>query len=231
MICAGSPGCGQPGQDAVLVVKRPQDGVCPPKSFNSGARSPSDCLQCFCFGITDECSSTELFSSKVDVTRLTLVPVINFEPNFASNDLRNYLRGSSFAVPRGVRVQGQAYVGFPRSDLGNQLKSYGGYLRYSLEFRGSPQPYNDGADVILLVRILIFPCLVSHIFSNLGIFQGNRIKLVHTIRNNLRPGGVANEVEVRFWYGEWHKDSPRGPLASRQEILMALENLDYIVIK
>jgi hypothetical protein len=62
---AGSPGCGQPGQDAVLVVQKPQ-GICPRNSFNSAARYPQDCLQCFCFGITDECSGTELFASKVN---------------------------------------------------------------------------------------------------------------------------------------------------------------------
>lgn len=61
---AGSAGCGQPGQDAVVVVNKP-DGICPQGYFNSQAQNLDECLQCFCFGITDQCTSTELFISKV----------------------------------------------------------------------------------------------------------------------------------------------------------------------
>ena len=57
-------GCGQPGQDAVVILQKP-DGICPAGTFNANADSRSDCLDCFCFGITDECTSTELFLNKV----------------------------------------------------------------------------------------------------------------------------------------------------------------------
>ena len=57
-------GCGQPGQDAVVILQKP-DGICPAGTFNANANSRSDCLDCFCFGITDECTSTELFLNKV----------------------------------------------------------------------------------------------------------------------------------------------------------------------
>ena len=57
-------GCGQPGQDAVVILQKP-DGICAVGTFNANANSRSDCLDCFCFGITDECTSTELFLNKV----------------------------------------------------------------------------------------------------------------------------------------------------------------------
>ena len=61
---AGSPGCGQPGQDAILIIRK-EEGVCQAPTFNAEARTPSECIPCFCFGITNECSSTELVMSKV----------------------------------------------------------------------------------------------------------------------------------------------------------------------
>ena len=65
---AGSTGCGQPGQDAVVVLQKP-DGICPqPGTFNANANNRNECLDCFCFGITDECTSTELFMNKVGWT-------------------------------------------------------------------------------------------------------------------------------------------------------------------
>lgn len=61
---AGSAGCGQPGQDAIVVVNKP-DGICPSGMFNSNANTAADCLECFCFGITDQCTGTELYLNKV----------------------------------------------------------------------------------------------------------------------------------------------------------------------
>ncbi len=76
---AGSPGCGQPGQDAIVVIKGGDDlgggsgppdaggstAVCPRGSFNAAAVHAAECVRCFCFDVTQECSSTELFISEV----------------------------------------------------------------------------------------------------------------------------------------------------------------------
>ena len=59
---AGSAGCGQPGQDAILVV-RPEDGTCTGGHFNSAASSPEQCIQCYCSGRADLCTSSELYVS------------------------------------------------------------------------------------------------------------------------------------------------------------------------
>jgi len=39
--------------------------VCTFGMYNSLAVSENDCMPCFCFGITSECSSSELFLSEV----------------------------------------------------------------------------------------------------------------------------------------------------------------------
>lgn len=61
---AGSAGCGQPGQDAQLVIRGVQS-PCTAGTFNAGARDPAECLRCFCFGVTNQCSSSELYISEV----------------------------------------------------------------------------------------------------------------------------------------------------------------------
>ena len=48
--------------------------------FNDRAVTARDCLRCFCFGITDQCSSTELYMSKNDVIIQAVVAVDNNAP-------------------------------------------------------------------------------------------------------------------------------------------------------
>ena len=59
---AGSAGCGQPGQDAILVV-RPVEGTCSEGYFNREASSSDQCLQCYCSGHADLCTSSDLHIS------------------------------------------------------------------------------------------------------------------------------------------------------------------------
>ena len=59
---AGSAGCGQPGQDAILVV-RPDSGTCTGGYFNSEAETADQCLQCYCSGQADTCTSSDLHLS------------------------------------------------------------------------------------------------------------------------------------------------------------------------
>ena len=74
-------------QDAILVVddpnappdsgplvpprprppRPPQGGICPPGFFNSEAATLDECIECFCFGHTDQCQSTELYVSQVSL--------------------------------------------------------------------------------------------------------------------------------------------------------------------
>merc|ERR550519_455794 len=56
---AGSSGCGQPGQDAILVVNT-GPSPCSPGTFNNEAEEARDCLSCWCSGRTDSCQSAHL---------------------------------------------------------------------------------------------------------------------------------------------------------------------------
>merc|ERR1719402_1613791 len=61
---AGSAGCGQPGQDAIVVVNT-GDRVCGNEDFNSLASTADECIPCFCFGVTSQCSSAEMYHSSL----------------------------------------------------------------------------------------------------------------------------------------------------------------------
>ena len=41
------------------------ESICQPPQFNALASSPSECLDCFCFGITTDCYSTDRFVTQV----------------------------------------------------------------------------------------------------------------------------------------------------------------------
>ena len=46
-------------------------------------------------------------------------------------------------------------------------------------------------------------------------------------------GGVGRAASIRFWPGQWIKITPTDGaiLATREEIMLALENVEYILIK
>lgn len=101
------------------------------------------------------------------------------------------------------------YFALPENFHGNQLKSYGGYIKYSLRYEGYGQPLN-APDVIL---------------------TGNGYTLLH-IGKPHQPGR-EQQVTVRFFLDEWIKRTETAPErpATREEIMMALENVENILIK
>lgn len=47
------------------------------------------------------------------------------------------------------------YFEFPDDYLGNQLKSYGGYIKYTVRYEGEGDPILFTPDIVLIVRDLI----------------------------------------------------------------------------
>ena len=43
--------------------------------------------------------------------------------------------------------------------------------------------------------------------------------------------GQNNEISVQFTPGEWRKDSDQGPMATREDILMTLQDLRNLLIR
>lgn len=205
--------------DAILVVK-PTDSICPPGKFNSEAKTPEECISCFCFGVATDCRSANLFTYHIPPP-FDRHKVVNID---TSSEI--VLRGDADRNQFGIQPIGSdsvriiasldneldsyiiPYFALPEIYLGQQLNSYGGFLKYNVRYSGNGVP-NDAPAVIL---------------------TGNNITLVYKGKTIL-PNYEAEE-SVRFFEGYWYKKVGRyEEIATRVDIMMVLQKVDNILIK
>lgn len=148
--------------DTILNVSGGEgDGdVCPSGSFNDKARREDECISCFCFGASTQCKSADLYTYALPppVTSLTVVGVHGPWTGQRTIRVTEFDKHDLLATRHGVQlrlanlpVSGELpYYSLPQDYLGNQLKSYGGSLRYEVEFSGSGGG-NEAPDVIVSV--------------------------------------------------------------------------------
>ncbi|GAB0098092.1 basement membrane-specific heparan sulfate proteoglycan core protein [Sergentomyia squamirostris] len=199
--------------DTILVVDG-SDDVCPSGYFNSKATRQEDCINCFCFGVSTQCSSANLYiySLPPPVTSLHVVGVTG--PWIGQREIvvTQYQAHDVIATKFGIKVRlsdssyETAYYSLPQQYLGNQLKSYGGFLTYDLEYVGSGS-INQAPDVFLF---------------------GNGYKLSHKIRGPLTSESL-HQIKVEFHVGSWYKED--GRQATREELMMVLANIDHFLLK
>ncbi|CAL1682411.1 unnamed protein product [Lasius platythorax] len=205
--------------DAIVVVKEPPN-VCPKGKFNSEAKIIDECISCFCFGVATECRSADLFTYQIPppfdrhkIVSVETVPTIKIHGDIGNqiSQIRPLGRDGvqlleSFSNE--LDVYNVPYYALPENYHGSQLKSYGGYLKYSIRHNGNGTP-NNAPTVIL---------------------SGNNYILVH--KGTEPTPDYETEESVRFFYGDWYKQQGRSEvLASREEIMMTLANVDNILIK
>ncbi|RZB41729.1 basement membrane-specific heparan sulfate proteoglycan core protein, partial [Asbolus verrucosus] len=213
--------------DTILVVKR-DSVVCREGYFNEEARTEADCIKCFCFGQSTKCRSADLFIYQfqppfdtlrllgVRVDPVTGVVEIRDEPIYrnAQPQLTAIGRNGVYSqLPPYAEVASNnlvPYFAMPENYHGNQLKSYGGYLRFSVRH------YNRG-------YALPGPTI---------ILTGNGYTLLSQQPHSPQPNRDEN-IQVRFFAGEWVKRVEGYPetIASREEIMMTLADIDNILIK
>ncbi|KAK2578017.1 hypothetical protein KPH14_008439 [Odynerus spinipes] len=205
--------------DAILVVKEPT-GICPKGMFNSEARSIDECISCFCFGVATECRSANLFTYQLPppveshkVLSVQTAPEIRL-----LNDIKDQISEVRTIGRDGIQLLESfsnemntyrvPYYALSEHYHGSQLKSYGGYLTYTIHYSGNGAP-NNAPSVIL---------------------TGNKYTLFHKGKNI--PPDYETKESVRFFYGEWYKQQGNTEvLASREDIMMTLANVDNILVK
>ncbi|XP_011864496.1 PREDICTED: basement membrane-specific heparan sulfate proteoglycan core protein isoform X15 [Vollenhovia emeryi] len=205
--------------DAIVVVKE-RGNVCPRGKFNSEAKNAEECISCFCFGVATECRSADLFTYQIPppFDRHKIVSVETVSTIKIHGDVSNQISQIRPLGRDGVQLLESfsndlndysiPYFALPENYHGSQLKSYGGYLKYSIRHSGNGTP-NNAPSVIL---------------------SGNNYILVH--KSEDPTPDYETEKTVRFFYGDWYKQQGRGEvLASREEIMMTLANVDNILIK
>lgn len=98
------------------------------------------------------------------------------------------------------------YYALPNEYQGNQLKSYGGSIKYQVEYQGRG-PSNEAPDIII---------------------EGNNITLTYRHPSRLLPN-TKNIVNAQLTANNWYKLD--GSYASREDIMMALADVTHILIK
>uniref|UniRef100_A0A182NMJ9 Basement membrane-specific heparan sulfate proteoglycan core protein n=1 Tax=Anopheles dirus TaxID=7168 RepID=A0A182NMJ9_9DIPT len=199
-----------------IVIVTGSGPVCQHSTFNSKARDASDCINCFCFGVTTTCNSAYLYTYalKPPVSSLTIVGVegpwngrreLNVA-EFENHNLTAQRHGVQLRLTNLVSGRRTPYYSLPEEYKGNQLKSYGGSIRYDVEYDGQGRPVN-APDVIL---------------------KGNGMTLLYWHSANFYPD-IKNHVTVSLLPNNWvHTD--RRP-ASREEIMMVLASIESILIR
>ncbi|KAL1421369.1 hypothetical protein MTO96_000452 [Rhipicephalus appendiculatus] len=211
--------------DAILVVKN--KGVCHPPLFNDKAQSSSECLRCFCFGVSQTCHSSSLnkitipLANEVSVATMSILPdesymdvTEKFRPD--QNAVRSNPANREFKIDSQVKTSEAPvhyYWSLPAEFLGNQINSYGGHLKYAFRYQASSRPV-PAADIII---------------------RGNGVTLYHTLRQSYGPLR-DNAIEVQFVEGEWHKDARHSAIgspdtATREDIMLVLQNVEGIFIR
>ena len=202
--------------DTILVVSG--TNVCPVGYFNGQAVRETDCINCFCFGVSTQCKSADLYTYALNppVTSQTVVGVDGPWNGLKDITISEYNLHQLTSTRHGVQFRASdipaasnrvyPYHSLPSEYHGNQLKSYGGFLRYEVEFSGR-SPSNDIPDVIV---------------------QGNGYTLTHSVAGRLNPNS-RNNMTVQFSPRNWYKAD--GSYATREEIMMVLANVENILIK
>ena len=92
------------------------------------------------------------FFFQIDITTLSIVPLSNgFEIIDGNRPITARSSTASFNIEQDIG--GQGFFKMPYSLGGNNVKSYGGYLSYTINVQG--QPNIDAPTVILIVTTLL----------------------------------------------------------------------------
>ncbi|VFV24759.1 basement membrane-specific heparan [Lynx pardinus] len=188
---------------------------CRPHHFYLSASNPDGCVPCFCMGVTQQCASSS-YSRHLISTRFAPG---DFQGFALVNPQRNSRLTGGFTVepvPEGAQLSfgnfaqlghESFYWQLPEAYQGDKVAAYGGKLRYTLSYtagaHGSPLSDPD-------VQI-----------------TGNNIMLVAS--QPAPQGPERKSFEIIFREEFWRR--PDGQPATREHLLMALADLDELLVR
>ncbi|CAG7838540.1 unnamed protein product [Allacma fusca] len=188
---------------------------CKPNTFHLSSNNLYGCISCFCMGITSQCSSSNWYRTQETAS------FVQASQGFTLVDesQRDVIR-DGFSIDRDSRELGFKefsryppeiyYWQLPYSFLGDKVTSYGGYLNYTVRYippPGGQNSPNSAADVEI---------------------NGNDIRLLY-FRKIPVPANRQETISVPLLEQYWQRQD--GQMANREHLLMALANLDALLIK
>ncbi|XP_030109089.1 basement membrane-specific heparan sulfate proteoglycan core protein isoform X1 [Mus musculus] len=188
---------------------------CRPHHFHLSASNPEGCLPCFCMGVTQQCASSS-YSRQLISTHFAPG---DFQGFALVNPQRNSQLTGGFTVEPvhdGARLsfsnfahlgQESFYWQLPEIYQGDKVAAYGGKLRYTLSYTAGPQ-----GSPLLDPDIQI---------------TGNNIMLVAS--QPALQGPERRSYEIIFREEFWRR--PDGQPATREHLLMALADLDELLVR
>ncbi|XP_048364494.1 laminin subunit alpha-3 [Sphaerodactylus townsendi] len=201
-------------QTGVCLCKENVEGsqcdMCRPGSFYLDPTSSAGCTTCFCFGVTNNCHSTNKRTAKfVDMRDWRLEEMDGTDVPIIFNPSSNSVVADVQELPPSVQ---NLYWVAPPSYLGEKLSSYGGYLSYQVKTFGLPSEgmtlLEKRPDVLLI---------------------GKQLKIIYVDPNNPSPGrqyyGSVRLVERNFRHENTNKP------VSREELMTILSRLDGLHIR
>nr|XP_044625887.1 basement membrane-specific heparan sulfate proteoglycan core protein isoform X8 [Equus asinus] len=188
---------------------------CRPHHFHLSASNPEGCLPCFCMGVTQQCASSA-YTRHLISTRFAPG---DFQGFALVNPQRNSRLTGGFTVepvPEGAQLSfgnfaqlghESFYWQLPEAYQGDKVAAYGGKLRYTLSYTAGAQgsPLSD-PDVQI---------------------TGNNIMLVAS--QPALQGPERKSYEILFREEFWRR--PDGQPATREHLLMALADLDELLVR
>ncbi|XP_039710565.1 basement membrane-specific heparan sulfate proteoglycan core protein isoform X6 [Pteropus medius] len=185
---------------------------CVPGSFHLSTGNPDGCLKCFCMGVSRQCTSSSWSRDQVHGASeepsqfsLTNAAGTHITTLGISSPTPGELAFSSFQH----LLSGPYFWSLPSRFQGDKVTSYGGELRFTVTQQ--PQPGS-----LPLHR------------QPLVVLQGNGIVLEHHPSQEPSPGQPTT-FTVPFREQAWQR--PDGQPATREHLLMALADLDELLVR
>ncbi|XP_072901622.1 laminin subunit alpha-3 isoform X2 [Hemitrygon akajei] len=125
--------------------------TCRPGSFHLDPDNPKGCTSCFCFGVTNQCRSSDKSRTKhMEMTEWKLISADKWDIPVVYNQRSNTMVADVQELPTMFR---DLHWEAPESYLGDKLSSYGGFLSYQIKSFGLPSEgmtlLNKRADIQL----------------------------------------------------------------------------------
>ncbi|GAB1602266.1 basement membrane-specific heparan sulfate proteoglycan core protein-like isoform X6, partial [Argonauta hians] len=198
-------------------VQRTKCNSCKPNYFHLSEDNPQGCLSCYCMGITNKCSSSNFYRMEIQplLERQNSHGIVLTDRGMSRNVLDGFrvsarkkeIKFDSFEDVQ--RERESLYFSLPAKFRGDKVTSYGGMLKFTLEFSADES------------RGIFFRERDVEIISN-----GERM---YYLFNPSPQASKAQTYEILLTEKSFHVYDGSSP--SREVFLSALANIDAILIR